>query len=113
WRLRSAIKTQLDAGQVDQISRPTMEYYRDHGTLHARELVLPAKLSIYSHEPARDDDRWIPGTSEGEILVPFQLDRSQFPPPAHDQRAAIGPGLMSNQGEGELVLLVRSQQVTD
>ena len=29
-----------------QISRPTLEYYRDHGTLHARELVLPSKLSV-------------------------------------------------------------------
>src|SRR5882724_4632923 len=55
WRLRSAIKTQLDAG-VDQMSRPTLEYYRDHGTLHARELVLPTKLSVYSHEPMREDD---------------------------------------------------------
>src|SRR5438874_417463 len=57
WRLRSELKTHLDGGGVDQLSRPTLEYYRDHGTLHARELVLPSKLSVYSHEPAKDDDR--------------------------------------------------------
>jgi len=113
WRLRSAIRMQLDAGGVDQISRPTMEYYRDHGTLHARELVLPSKLSVYSHEPVKDDDRWVAGGGEGEILAPFQLDRAQFPPPVRDQRAAIGPGLVFNQGDGQLVLLVRSQPLLD
>src|SRR3954467_13213726 len=41
WRLRREISAQLDGGGVDQISRPTLEYYRDHGTLHARDLVLP------------------------------------------------------------------------
>ena len=113
WRMRSAIKTQLDSAGTDQISRPTMEYYRDHGTLHARELVLPSKLSVYSHEPVRDDDRWIAGGGEGEILVPFQLDRADFPPPVRDQRAAIGPGLVLNQGDGQLELIVRSQPLLD
>jgi hypothetical protein len=98
WRLRSQIKTQLDAGEVDQISRPTLEYYRDHGTLHARELVLPSKLSVYSHEPVKDEDRWIPGSGEGEILLPFQLVASNFHASASAGRRS-GPGLI-NQGMG-------------
>ncbi|HEV8377241.1 MAG TPA: hypothetical protein VGP99_00200 [Tepidisphaeraceae bacterium] len=113
WRLRSAISAQLDAGGVDQISRPTLEYYRDHGTLHARELVLPTKLSVYSHEPMKEDDRWVASGGEGEILVPFLLDRAQFPPPLVEQRSAIGPGLISNQGDAQLVVRMRSQPVLD
>jgi ABC-type transport system involved in multi-copper enzyme maturation permease subunit len=113
WRLRSAIRAQLESGEVDQISRPTLEYYRDHGTLHARELVLPTKLSVYSHEPVKDDDRWVAASGEGEILVPFILERSQFPPPVREQRSAIGPGLVSNEGDAQLVVLVRSQQLMD
>ena len=109
WRLRSAIRTQLEEGGVDQISRPTMEYYRDHGTLHARELVLPSQLSVLGHEPVKEDDRWIASGGEGEILVPFVLDRSQFPPPGRDARPAIGPGLVSSEGDGQLIFKVRSQ----
>jgi hypothetical protein len=112
WRLRSAIRTQLDAGAVDQISRPTQEYYRDHGTLHARELVLPGKLSIYSHVPTNPNDRWITAGGEGEMLVPFILDRAQFPPPT-EQRSAIGPGLVSTRDDVQLVFQVKSQRVLD
>ncbi|HEV8606000.1 MAG TPA: hypothetical protein VGQ99_11565 [Tepidisphaeraceae bacterium] len=113
WRLRSAITRQLVGDNVDSASRPTLEYYRDRGTLHARELVLPTRLSLYSHEPVNPDDKWTAGSGEGEILAQFELDRAQLPPPAPEQRSAIGPGLMSKQGEAQLVLLVKSQAVME
>jgi hypothetical protein len=115
WRLRSAISAQLAEGAIDPISKPTLEYYRDKGTLHARELVVPNRLAVYSHEPANADDRWAAGGSEGEMLVPFLLDRSRVPPPAvtTQQRTAIGPGLIGQSSDIQLVVKVKAQAVPE
>src|SRR5687767_5314986 len=67
WRARSEITAQLAEANVDPISRPTLEYYKQHGTLHARELVLPERLALYAHEPTSAEDRWVAGGNEGEM----------------------------------------------
>src|SRR5213075_77004 len=109
WRLRSEIRTQLD-GPTDANVRPTLEYYARSGTLHARELVLPSKLTIYSHEPLAPDDKWTPGGGEGEIMAPFELERAQFPAPAVGGRTAIGPGLTGQAYDAQLVVRLKSQR---
>jgi hypothetical protein len=115
WRLRSAIAAQLTEAGVDPISKPTLEYYRDRGTLHARELVMPTKLSVYAHEPRTPDDRWAAGGNEGEMTLPFKLDRSLVPPPlmAGQQRPAMGPGLVGQSSDIQLVMRVKSQLAPD
>ena len=89
WQMRSHLAAQLAApGAVDQGSRPTLEYYRDQGTLHARDIGLPGSLSIYSHLPTSPEDRWSPGADEGEMIVRFTIDRSRIPAP---EPAPAGP----------------------
>ena len=117
WKLRREISARIEAGAFDRMNQSTLEYYRDQGTLHARELALPTKLSVYSHEPGnfqtrqpvKDEDRWVASGGEGEILIPFILDRNMFPAPTRESRPAFGPGLTSNEGEAQLVLKLRSQ----
>ncbi len=81
------------AGAVDPISRPTLEYYRDRGTLHARELGLPNRLAMLSHAPKDERDWWVPGGEETQIAVLFNVDRRGIPPfegpPPQDRRKPI------------------------
>ncbi|HEX2973505.1 MAG TPA: hypothetical protein VHP11_14315 [Tepidisphaeraceae bacterium] len=90
WQMRKVITAQLaNPGQITDALRPTLEYYRDNGTLHARTLGLPQSLGVYAHAPKNDSDRWSPGGDEGEMAVRFTLDRSLLPP------AALRPDLTS------------------
>ncbi|MGE5611889.1 MAG: ABC transporter permease, partial [Bacillota bacterium] len=97
WQMRKAITAQLaNPGQITESLRPTLEYYRDHGTLHARTLGLPESLNIYAHEPQAPADQWAPAGDEGEIVVRFLFDRSIIPAgvPEADQAASastMGP----------------------
>lgn len=80
WRVRGTIAAQFEAGQVDSASRPTLEFYRDYGTLHAREAAVPARLAIYARMPQTPGDHWIGGEGEGEIHARFLFDTSVIPP---------------------------------
>jgi ABC-type transport system involved in multi-copper enzyme maturation permease subunit len=113
WRMRGYVAAQLAEPNVDPISKPTLEYYKQHGTLHARELVLPERLALYSHEPTNPQDRWAAGGTEGEMLVAFELDRSLVPPPGPEQRSAMGPGLVGASSDIQLILKVRNQPAAD
>src|SRR5688500_17620348 len=85
WQLRREISAQLDAGVVDRGSRATFEFYRDQGTLHARQIAVPMGLGFYSREPRptpNDPDRWLPGGGgDTELHLGFLIDRSQLPTP--------------------------------
>lgn len=96
WQLRRQIAAQLDAGAVEKASRPTFEFYRDHGTLHARQIAVPVGLGFFAHEPrpTKDDpDRWFAGGgSDSELHLGFVIDRSQLPtPPPSPRGQAAGP----------------------
>jgi hypothetical protein len=107
WRLRSEITARLSSGMVDEISRPTLEYYRDRGTLHARQLGIPAGMGFFSREPKSDEDRWIRGDGEQQILARFRIDRAKIPVPEAAPAAPVGPGLApSAPPPGILVLSV-------
>ena len=80
WRVRGTITAQFEAGQVDSASRPTLEFYRDHGTLHAREAALPKELAVYARMPQAPGDFWMGGEAEGEMHARFQFDTSKIPP---------------------------------
>jgi hypothetical protein len=105
WQLRRTVAEQLALpGAVAEVNRPTLEYYRDKGTLHARDLGRPESLSIYAHLPADRNDRWSPGENEGEMFVPLHLSREQLPPPA-DTPAAPTIGPAAGPPPGSLMLL--------
>lgn len=63
----------------DRASRPMLEYYRDQGTLHAREVRMPAELSVYASLPSGPEDRWISGTNDSELAIPVTIDRRLIP----------------------------------
>jgi len=93
YTLRNYVSAQLATpGAVDDSIRPTLEYYRDHGLLHARDLGLPDSLSLYSHLPTSPTDRWIPGLMEGEMIVRFTIDPLRIPraDPAADPASTRG-----------------------
>lgn len=88
WNARRIIARQIEAGTADPVSRPTMEYYRDYGTLHAREMSHPAGLEIFAHLPTSESDFWAAPGGEGEIMARFNLDRSKLGVPRADQPMA-------------------------
>lgn len=78
WRLTSSIAERLDAGTVDPVARPSLEYYRQAGLLTARTYERPDDMQIYSRLPeAGDDRRWMPGGGEGSFVVPFTVTPDQ------------------------------------
>lgn len=109
FRQRQAIEAQLPLLTADSTRRPTLEYYREHGTLHARAMATPEHLSLFARMPQHAGDLWCP-SGEGEMLIPFDLDPSQIPPPqeAPGGAQALGPGL-GGQGSypGGLILLAK------
>lgn len=81
WRMTRAIAAQLEMpGAMAEPGRATLAYYRREGTLHARQLGLPRSLAILARMPTGADDFWSPGGAEGEMHVPFVLDRLRIPP---------------------------------
>jgi len=91
WSLRRVISRNLETNMVDEVSVPTLTYYRDRGTLHARQLGLPERLDILSRMPADDEDRWVAGGGDGEIMIRFRIDRSAVPPPDPAEAEELGP----------------------
>jgi hypothetical protein len=109
WHARAAIQQQLAAEPADtnrersDVSRSSLEYYRDAGTLHARKLGLAENLNIYAHAPRDDKDRFAPGSAaiEGQIHARFTIDPEELPPTlAPSQEPTIGPAA----GGGALIL---------
>src|ERR1044071_4015877 len=94
WQARTAIAAELDSptSRLEDISRPTLEYYRKEGTLHAREIGLPEGMAFYGYEPTSADDRWAAG-GDGEILVRFPFDRALIQKPTAEAPQAMGPGI--------------------
>src|SRR5687767_7515211 len=102
WRMRSYLAAQLDTpGTVEQVNRPTLEYYRDYGTLHARVLDRPQALSILADMPRAGEPLWAPGFAEGEIFANFKIDRSLIPLPDPSDASAdpsVGPAPIAPKG---------------
>lgn len=115
WRLRSTIAEQLAIpGAVPEVNRATLEYYRDKGTLHARDLGMPENLNLYSHLPSSMDDRWAPGETEGDIFVPVRLTREHLPQPVDAPAAPLmGPALGPPPGSVKLVADIRVKKSWD
>src|SRR5256885_9234875 len=58
WRFEHGIRDRLNtAGAVDQVSRPTLEYYRDAGLLTTRVMAFTNDMQIYSRLPAPNSER--------------------------------------------------------
>src|SRR5688500_1356786 len=115
WRMRSYLADQLASpGAVEPVNRPTLEYYRDHGTLHARVMDTPESLHIMSHMPTGRDDRWVPGMGEGEIWAAIELDRSMIPAPdpqaAATAESTVGPTAAPPKGGIVLQAVVRVER---
>lgn len=79
-QLRASILGKLKSLPANDGSRPTLEYYRDRGTLHARQLGLPDVLNFYAHEPRSNTDRWINGDGSEQILAYFRISRPPVNP---------------------------------
>lgn len=72
WNLQRGIESQLTAGTVDPISRPTFRHYVEAGLLNAKTLVQPVAMNVYDQEIDAVRHRRYP-TPEGYLLVPFKL----------------------------------------
>jgi ABC-type transport system involved in multi-copper enzyme maturation permease subunit len=75
YTLRKNVQERLAIGDVDQISRPSMEYYARVGLLNAKTFSEPDELRIYSRVPDPADDRfWMfGGGADQDFIVPFVL----------------------------------------
>ncbi len=92
WRgreLRSAVRSRLESSAVDPVNRPTLEYYSTAGLLHAREYGSPKPdgLQVYSTMPSKGGKAWVAGSSQQEILVPFD----NFAPELKAKRGESAP----------------------
>ncbi len=73
--LRSDLRHRLAEGQVEAISRPTLEHYRDYGLLNAKTLAFPVDMNVFGRPP-------VPGSRrrylnpEGYLIAPFVLPRN-------------------------------------
>jgi hypothetical protein len=97
WSLRSDITKRLQSNDVDVMSKPTLEHYRDFGLLNAKSLATPTSMSIYARLPEANNPRRY-FNNEGMVLVPFQL-------PANNRLAADPEG--KTTGGVGLVMHVR------
>ena len=115
WNARRVIAQQLDAGTADPISRPTLTYYRDHGTLHARQYAFPTGLQVFAHLPQHENDIWAAPSGEGEIMVRFSLNRQRdlAPPASNNPNAGSAwVGLRINLREVEVAKRLFSSEPT-
>src|SRR5262245_40644333 len=93
WRFDAGIRDQLStAGAVDNVSRPTLEYYRDAGLLTARSIAMPESMQIYARTPEPGSDRRYIATGEGDMLVPFEVKASDLIPVGAPPGTAPGAG---------------------
>ncbi|CAN5538826.1 hypothetical protein BH09PLA1_BH09PLA1_20190 [soil metagenome] len=91
--LRSYINQRLETNAFDQLSRPTLEHYKEAGLLTARIYESPDDLQVYSRPPDPSDDRrFMFGAAEGQFVVPFFVPEAwrTEDPPALALEIAIG-----------------------
>ncbi|HEX3358073.1 MAG TPA: ABC transporter permease subunit [Tepidisphaeraceae bacterium] len=95
WRFESGIRDRLAMpGEVDAVSRPTLEYYRDAGLLTARDMAFTPDVEVYGRLPeAGDPRRFMPDMADGSILVPFEVLPTDLLPPGVPSSANIQPGI--------------------
>ncbi len=75
WTLRREVVAQLNSGDYEALSKPTLEYYRDAGLLAARSFLRPADVQIFSRVPDPSQGKlWMLG-GDGDLsfVVPFEL----------------------------------------
>jgi ABC-type transport system involved in multi-copper enzyme maturation permease subunit len=82
WNFRRDIAARLQTpGAVDPTAKSTLEHYRDHGLLAARELETPSDLQVYSRAPQGPDGPFYLAANEGDFLVPFNVKEEDLIPP--------------------------------
>ena len=82
WNLRNHVRERLAGGDVEWISRPTLEYYRDAGLLNSSTLLRPASLQVFSRAPEPGDNRlYTFGGGDEGFAVPFEVTPEQLVPP--------------------------------
>jgi hypothetical protein len=74
WNFNREITKRLEAGSVDQISRPTLEHYKTNGLLSAKSYAGTHDLQFYAKLPAPGDTRRFANASgDNQIIIPFDL----------------------------------------
>src|SRR4051812_22349861 len=103
WRFESGIRDRLNmAGEVDQVSRPTLEYYRDAGLLTTRVMAFTNDMQVYSRLPdPKGERRYTYGTGESDIIVPFELKPADLIP------AGVTPGMDAPPGVAGVLVNLR------
>lgn len=113
WRLGQFITQRLELNQVDALSRPSLEHYKESGLLAARVYDRADDLAIMSRVPgANDERRYMFGGSEGLFLVPFDLKdepavHGEGNAPPRELGIAINVGYEESDFESELGKEVR------
>ena len=93
-RFDSGIRDRLATpGEVDAVSRPTLEYYRSAGLLTAREMAMTDDMQIYSRVPdPSTDKRYLAAVGEGDMIVPFEVKPADLIPDGVPAGQDIPPG---------------------
>jgi hypothetical protein len=104
WQFNRDITERLAMkNEVDQIARPTLEYYKEAGLLTARVMANSDDMQIYGRAPdLKSAKRYMIGAGEGDMLAPFEVKPidlvpvgatpQQFPPGASGLRLHIRLG---------------------
>jgi ABC-type transport system involved in multi-copper enzyme maturation permease subunit len=71
------IQAALQAGQVDPVSRPTLEHYVETGLLGTKALEMPNDLEIFSRPPDPDGTKWMGGGRQQYYAVDFSLTEAE------------------------------------
>jgi len=90
WNLRRDIGERLAANAVDNISRPSLEHYKQFGLLTSKRLESPVNYAFYSRPPAKGSSvHWMWG-GDGDVIVPFDISPEALTVPG-EEAAGIAP----------------------
>lgn len=90
--LQRDISARLKAGEVEPISRPTLDHYVREGLLNAKTLATPASMNIYARLPQEGNPRRY--FNEGSALVRFELPPNSVAAADPAGKEYKGPGMV-------------------
>ncbi|HZZ41336.1 MAG TPA: hypothetical protein VFE58_00225 [Tepidisphaeraceae bacterium] len=86
WNYQREIHTMLADNKVDDATRSTYQHYASAGLLSAKKYATPEEFQVLAKVPSSADDntRWVFGSAEQDVLIPFSVKPSDFIAPGSD-----------------------------